>query len=156
MPVRNKRFIGFHIRSINPLPNLDLTPVCFWTFMNLKEITETAIFIITSQRKQPAESRTCLMNAASSPGIEKYTLLPGSRHTKMRKNISVKNIQCDFPSDQLLRCLFQEYRKPVNIQGIQHYRISHPTAAVTAALTIMAVCFYHIICIIQFSIGYLT
>ena len=56
MPVIDKFLIIFQIRCVDPFFYFDLTSVCFGTFMDLKNIFKSPVFIKSSQRKQPAEA----------------------------------------------------------------------------------------------------
>ena len=89
MPVIDKFLIIFQIRCVNPFFYLDLTSVCFGTFMDLKNIFKSPIFIKSSQRKQPAEAWSDSMNTTAALFIQKYALFFFTCHPEMRQDIAV-------------------------------------------------------------------
>ena len=66
MPAGNKLLISLQIRCINPFFDLYLRPVLCLTFMYLKNIVETTVFVISSKRKYPAEPWSESVDTASA------------------------------------------------------------------------------------------
>ncbi len=89
MPVPYKFFILFQIRCIEPFFYFNLGTVFLCTFMNLKNIFKILLRIISSQWKQPAESRTDYMDGTSAFCVQKHTFFFCFLSSQMRKNISV-------------------------------------------------------------------
>ena len=145
MPVVHKFLITLQIRRIDPFLYLHLCTVPVGTFMDLQDIPESILSIISAQREQPAESRPVLMNGASSLFIKENTALLLSCHGKVRKDIAVHHAQFQFFRHQLVCAFMKSPAKPPDIIRIKDDRIPHSLTAVAAASAVLAVRLHHIV-----------
>lgn len=103
MPVTDKFFVIFEIRCIYPFPDLDLTAAGLFALVDLKDVLKSTILIISSQRKQAAETRTEAVDGSPPVSIQKYASFLCARHLKMRQNVPVCNAKFDFSREKLVR-----------------------------------------------------
>ena len=149
MPVIDKFLIIFQIRCVDPFFYLDLTSVCFGTFMDLKNIFKSPVFIKSSQWKQPAEARSDSMDAAAALSVEKYALF--LLHLSCEDEAGYFRLILpvpDIPAEAVLQVSSVPLISLCTSYGSKDHRISHSLTAVTAAFTVVTVCFYHVIGII--------
>ena len=129
--------------------DLDLGTVFLCTFMDLNDIFKSIFRIISSQWKQPAESRTNLMYGASAFLIQEnaffllFRALPDVAEHCHQKSQVPTHSQSVLPG-----ILPETSAQSTDIIRIQKDRISHPCTAVMTAFAVLTICFDHIIRII--------
>ena len=96
MPVKDKFLIALQIWNIDSLFHFDLCAVFVDALMDLQDIPESVLYVISSQRKQAAESGTEFMDCAAPLLIQKYAAFLWPSHRKMRKDIAVRHAQFQF------------------------------------------------------------
>ena len=129
------------------------------TLTLLQEIPKTIVFIISPQREQAAKSGTVCMDRAPPFIVQKRTTLlfrSTGRHLNMQKDHGVHDAHRDLALCKELICILsQAFLKTPDIIRVQKDRVAHGMATFRAALAPKAVCLHHVICRIQFSVGYL-
>ena len=148
MPIPYKFFVLSEVRCVDPFFYLDLGTVFLCTFMDLNDIFKSIFRIISSQWKQPAESRTNLMYGASAFLIQENAFFFCSAHCQMWQNIAIRNSKFKHTPNQFFRYFPETSAQSTDIIRIQKDRISHPCTAVMTAFAVLTICFDHIIRII--------
>ena len=88
MPFPDKCGVLFNGFDIDPFLHFNLAPVLFRALIYLKKILEISVFIISPQRKQPADRRSVGMNGTAAVLIQEAAAV---FHIHMRKDQPVQN-----------------------------------------------------------------
>ena len=102
MPVHQKPFVLFHLRSIDPFSNLHFAAPGLLTGIHLQKIADSVFLIDSAKWKYTTQPGTHCVDPASSLFIQEHTLLFFSVHPQVRKNHAVHYLQLYRIGKQLL------------------------------------------------------
>ena len=98
MPHPDISLIFPYVRDTQPFLYLDLAAVFLPALMDLKEIAETAFFVVSPQREHPADAGAVSMHRAPPVQIQETACIRLFRHLEVWQDHSVCDPQFHIPA----------------------------------------------------------